>query len=584
MKKVCESCSKFKPFREKVIHITKYYEPLEDLFNKTVVIEREVVQEDIDPYKYEFIKDFEKDRVQTEFQKLCATLHWATNDAAKVKLTYSCKHTPEHTINAEWSETVREKLLEILESVKVIERKLDKAVWEDACTAQQYFDGLVKKDQQSLTFKIVGFDDHRLTDFIDKLDGLKPPPECFTKTRDVNDAYKLEAFQKFGLARKLASDHDIEIAVDYRNLQLELRGTEDNLAMADHRITDALLSVRVQRYDIKDADIVRILNTDMMKDEISILMKGHDDCQATIEGSTLIIYWVGDKKADPIYREVLNLVKDEEVTLAGTVASKTEIEKNIKAIADTYGPLLKLNLKIEEGRVIVKLKCPEEYIDPVTEDIQIKVGVCLKRDEDILVAPFLVNHMFQNKYFDKLDKEMKSKKIDTKCLIRDRENLKLKVHGNPDTRENVKAMLKSYTEKILTSWTRAEEDGIDVYFGQDENTVALKILQIKHNCSIRIATKNEMKQKNIHCIALLDTGQAIFAGTNDLAQFDLPVDVIVNAANGKLEHNGGLAKQIYKAGLFLQFQYCNETTLLLPNNLGRLLKFLRRETFQFFFK
>ncbi|XP_066275338.1 protein mono-ADP-ribosyltransferase PARP14-like [Branchiostoma lanceolatum] len=148
------------------------------------------------------------------------------------------------------------------------------------------------------------------------------------------------------------------------------------------------------------------------------------------------------------------------------------------------------------------------------------------------------------------------------------------IKGNTDGLQQADPVLKSYIDSVISDQMSIKKPGMSKHFKEDAGRSTLQLVERKCKCVINIQdatnktpapdpdtfAKQFMPKVPImvpkeKAVVNLDGGKKLVVWRNDITKHK--TDVIVNAANAKLEHTGGLAKAIVDAGGDIIQNVCN---------------------------
>ncbi|CAH1257858.1 PARP14 [Branchiostoma lanceolatum] len=148
------------------------------------------------------------------------------------------------------------------------------------------------------------------------------------------------------------------------------------------------------------------------------------------------------------------------------------------------------------------------------------------------------------------------------------------IKGNIDGLQQADPVLQSYIDSVISDQMSIKKPGMSKHFSEEAGRSTLQRVERKCKCVINIqdATnktpapdpdtfakqfmpKVPIMVPNEKAVVNLDGGKKLVVWRNDITKHK--TDVIVNAANAKLEHTGGLAKAIVDAGGDIIQNVCN---------------------------
>ncbi|KAI8490328.1 positive regulation of interleukin-4-mediated signaling pathway, partial [Branchiostoma belcheri] len=150
----------------------------------------------------------------------------------------------------------------------------------------------------------------------------------------------------------------------------------------------------------------------------------------------------------------------------------------------------------------------------------------------------------------------------------------MSIKGNSDAIQKADPILKSYIESVISDQMSIKKPGMSKHFREDSGRSTLQRVERKCKCVINIqdamnktpAPDPDTFAKQFmptsptlvpleKAVVNLDDGKKLAVWRDDITKHK--ADVIVNAANARLEHTGGLAKAIVDAGGDIIQQFCN---------------------------
>ncbi|XP_019646077.1 PREDICTED: poly [ADP-ribose] polymerase 14-like isoform X2 [Branchiostoma belcheri] len=150
----------------------------------------------------------------------------------------------------------------------------------------------------------------------------------------------------------------------------------------------------------------------------------------------------------------------------------------------------------------------------------------------------------------------------------------MSIKGNSDGIQKADPILKSYIESVISDQMSIKKPGMSKHFREDSGRSTLQHVERKCKCVINIqdamnktpAPDPDTFAKQFmptsptlvpmeKAVVNLDDGKKLVVWGDDITKHK--ADVIVNAANARLEHTGGLAKAIVDAGGDIIQQFCN---------------------------
>ncbi|XP_078671108.1 protein mono-ADP-ribosyltransferase PARP14-like isoform X1 [Branchiostoma floridae x Branchiostoma belcheri] len=150
----------------------------------------------------------------------------------------------------------------------------------------------------------------------------------------------------------------------------------------------------------------------------------------------------------------------------------------------------------------------------------------------------------------------------------------MSIKGNSDGIQKADPILKSYIESVISDQMSIKKPGMSKHFREDSGRSTLQRVERKCKCVINIqdamnktpAPDPDTFAKQFmptsptlvsleKAVVNLDDGKKLVVWRDDITKHK--ADVIVNAANARLEHTGGLAKAIVDAGGDIIQQFCN---------------------------
>ncbi|XP_053383671.1 protein mono-ADP-ribosyltransferase PARP14-like [Mercenaria mercenaria] len=552
-KRACREYKKFKEFRKCQLAVEPYYGELETLTElSTGKVEeiKPITVDNIDNMKMKFMKDFCKVSIEQQFKSACANIFWAREGRNKVGLKFDCEHNDlrqEH--GRTWEKNVRQLLQNIMDDIVVVRKNLSVGVWDKVQEVLISFpldSVLIDEEADEYRLTIVG---HKKDSAIAKLekdiDAIQPPKPIVKKDVTVSNKIKLAAFADLQMGDTVGGvTVDCQVSAGV----IRIHGDKETIDKAEIEILEILNQIVVESSNFSSKEAANILITPLMCDKIESCKDDLGErCGYLIEKDTLYVFSTGQANLEKFEKKIKALIIEEDKTLQGKVENESTFKAKIKDIEDIYTPYVKLTSKISKENVVIHIVCGKDYYGPVCNDINEKVETLLVTKEKINISPHIVKYI-QKKSIENIHKAIKQSGLPKDVFESDAEKAVLHAKGNARVRQQVVGIVQTEAKKIQASWRQIEKEGIHDYFADGEGYKFLLNEIPKHQCEFRIATQYEMKNEDMHCIVTLETGQALFVGAGTLENPNLPVDVIVNAANTKLEHRGGLAAVLVKAG------------------------------------
>ncbi|XP_053385259.1 protein mono-ADP-ribosyltransferase PARP14-like [Mercenaria mercenaria] len=551
VKRVCKECKKFKEFRKCQLALEPYYAELEaltELITGKVEEIKPITVDNIDNAKMKYMKDFCKQSIEQQFKSVCANIFWAREGRNKVGLKFDCEHNDlrqEHGIA--WEKNVRQLLQNILDDIVVVRKNLSSGVWDKVQEVLISFpldSVLIDEEADEHRLTVVGhIKNSAIAKIENDLDAIQPPKPIVKKDVKVSNKIKLAAFADLQMGDTVGG---VTVDCQINDGLIRIHGDKETISKAEIEILEILNQIVVESTNFSSREAANILITPLMRDKIESCKDDLGErCGYLIEKDTLNVFSTGQANLEKFEKKIKALIIEEDKTLQGKVEHESNFKVKIKEIEDIYSPYVKLASKISKENVVIHIVCGKDYYGPVCDDLNENVETLLITNEEIRISPHIVKYI-QKKSIENIHKSIKQIGLSKDVFESDVGKTALRAKGNASVRQRVVGIVQTEAKKIQVSWRQIEEEGIHDYFA-DGYKFLLDEIQ-KHQCEFRIATQYEMKNEDMHCIVTLETGQALFVGAGTLENPKLPVDVIVNAANAKLEHKGGLAAVLVKAG------------------------------------
>lgn len=511
-------CAKKLEYKKHSLKLCPYYDILYGHEGKLVHDEQSFSQNNCDidfgdVKKVKYVQEYQELKVGDKMAKECTKIKWRNEQGSKVRFEHCCQCNQSEICQRNWIQQSERVFKRFLNQVHIEKRIVQGSVWTqvtEVIYALRTNEIKVSKDDRKLEIEIIGTEDDKdLRDLMAAIDCITRPPASISEKIELVDAEKLQAMVKFHIISKIEKEENVSAAIEQTGVIL--KGPQQNVKIAKDRIYAEYIQIQKHVRNLPNKHYKELLQTGMVQDKIAFelakfkLNEGID--WKVVASERLYVICKSPDLLKQIADTIVNVIRNQEFQFEGDASKHGDkLDAEISKIRETYKPYARISNKTYKGNIVVSITCIEGYIDTLHQKVKEAVEPYLTREIKISLPVSFA--LYINDYMsNELQMNLKREEINGKAL--QYKNDSFFVIGQARTCNNIKHAVNSLAKQVHMEWVAHTAHGIDMYFSEKEGVELIR--SMRGQCVLKLMTKNEMKNNNVHAVTVLDSGAVLFA-------------------------------------------------------------------------
>ena len=466
--------------------------------------------------KIKYAKDFKKKFLEQVLGKVCSEIKWRENQGKDVRFSFKCQCGNTEVCKRNWMEKSKEKFTELLDCIVIERRHVAKTVWDQVIA-------IVESDEvgedirvlicdERLEVDIIGMRDNvQLAIIISTIDAVKEPPPMESKSLNINDMDKLDALVKFQILSDIEESANVSISFNKEG-QVNIHGISENISDATDRLLHEAAHIQKITLELPSKYCEELMNTQMVRDKIEHWLSEFKvpvqwKIKWKVSNEQLIVLSTVSDNLSDIADRIKQVIETDVFQFDGDATEhKTSVDTEIANIQKKYTLYARINYNIKTTHVEVRVTCVNGYLQTLQEKLMTAISPFLKRNMRLLFPEYITKYI-HTYLMDELRSNLKREELNP-ALVQ-YENGVFIAEGTTKSHKYFKNVVQALVSQIQMDWLPHTERGIDIYFSEKQGIELLHAM--KTQCSVQLLTKSEMKENNVHAVAVLESGTAIFA-------------------------------------------------------------------------
>ena len=514
---LCEKKLEYK--KGSILKISPYYSNLDD---PTVIPDggrnREAPDEFDKVYdeekKVKYIRKYQKSNIEHELAKVCSSIKWRKDQGKDVRFEFKCQCGKSEICKGIWVERSDQVFSKMVDKVHIENRKFSQSVWVEIKTIVDSVEGEeleVLKYEDIFQIEITGMKgDANLSSVLSRLDSVKEPPPIVSESLDIRDIVKLQALQEFHLISKIENEETVDMTVCINDSgRVVIKGQAPNVRDAKHKVLLEVSKLARQEFEFPNKYYEELLQVPIVKDKTDVELshfKSPKSIVWRISEERLTVVCLESVSADTVANKILSIIREETFTFKGNVSKhRDSLKTHIIQVKEKYKQYSRLEYSVNQKDVQITITCVDGFLDVLHDEFKAAIEPYLAKDVKILVPQYIAKYM-NDHIENEINSNLRSKGIEDVVQYKDgiiTANVTLETH------KSIMRIFHAVAKQIHLEWVSYTMYGIDMYFSEKEGIDLLHSME--GPCGLQLLSKIEMKENNVHSVAVLASGTAIFA-------------------------------------------------------------------------